>query len=81
MFNPTKRATAQEALRHPWLRDVAATHASSAPGSTADAGDDDDERGDHGVAPFEGGDIEAADDESALRPLLWREALSYRGRD
>jgi hypothetical protein len=76
-FNPNKRATAQEALRHPWLRDVAATHASSAPGSTAD--DDDGERGDHGVvAPFEGGDIEAADDESALRPLLWREALSYR---
>lgn len=79
MFNPNKRATAQEALRHPWLRDVAAAH-TSAPGSTADDGDD--EPGDHGVvAPFEGGDIEAADDESALRPLLWREALSYRGRD
>jgi serine/threonine protein kinase len=73
-FNPTERATAEEALGHPWLRDVA-TGPADAPGANSSGGQQPAEGAD--ILPFEGADIEAADEASDLRPLLWREILHY----
>jgi hypothetical protein len=71
-FNPTERATAEEALGHPWLRDVT-TGPADAPGATSGG----EQPAEGNVLPFEGADIEAADEASDLRPLLWREILHY----
>jgi len=64
-FNPKKRARIDEALHHPWLRSVADANNTLGESQVE-------------VTPFDGSDIEAAQEESELRSLLWKELQHYR---